>query len=542
MHLRQSPQLSAVNGGEPRPARGGDDAPPQLPALLADDGAGAGPPPARSSAGPSRPVAADAAARESPLEVEAAPQEAAGGAAAFGAAQLLEGAAAAARELTVRPAEAQRLHRVPGDTADMAAEGPPRRQGHRCGLAGRTLQCTAACQGVSRILSPAVSPAVGQRWDLSDGGATLTLAPCADASDMCAGGSCRRGGTPATPAGVQQPPFWQPVGGRTASACQRAGPLAAWRDSSWETAWCVVFAGLYCPAAALEVEIPFPSQGTCIPYLLSQVGNITSCLVHGAPDTWLCSNLQSQWICTASWQASGSPSSLAGQQCKVAWTCSDPHTVCSLVPLLVNQTHLSRPATFSTAMPSVRLLQTYRDRADTFNAGLQGGRPGSGICQILGRVTGSLPALAIRPQHMLLMWLATCLQVGAIVGMDSGSDEGEVEEQGAFKCRFSGHCHLTTHREASSTWCSLPHAAVGPCAQPAPGGDLCKSAAKGPKYDALRDAHTCELPAVPVVVLGADQLPVQTGGGASTRDKTPLGPLLPSAWRVRFKGNCSHCG
>ena len=153
VHLRQSPQLSAVNSGEPGPARGSDAAALPLPALQADEVAVAAPPPARSSAGPSRPMAADAPARDSPLEVEAAAQEAAGEAAAVGAAQLLEGTAAAARELTAGPAEARRLHGVPGDTADMATEGTPRRQGHRYGLLGWPLQCAAACQGVLCILS-----------------------------------------------------------------------------------------------------------------------------------------------------------------------------------------------------------------------------------------------------------------------------------------------------------------------------------------------------------------------------------------------------
>ena len=125
---------------------------------------------------------------------------------------------------------------------------------------------------------------------------------------------------------------------------------------------------------------------------------------------------------------------------------------------------------------------------------------GSGSCY------NSLQALAIKSQHMLLMmWLATCLQVGAIVGMDSDSEEGEVEEQGAFKCRFSGHCHLTTHREASSIQWNLPHAAIGPCVQPAPRGDLCKSAERTPDFDTLHKAHSCGLPAFLVVVLGPGQ-------------------------------------
>lgn len=152
VHLRQSPQLSAVNSGGPRPAHGGDAFALPLPTLPASDVAVAAPPPARSSAGPSRSMAADTAARDSPQEVEAAAGDAAGGAAADGAAQLLEGTAAAEHELTAGPAEAQRLHGVPGDVADKAAEGPPRRQGRRCGLAGWTVRCAAACQGVLCIL------------------------------------------------------------------------------------------------------------------------------------------------------------------------------------------------------------------------------------------------------------------------------------------------------------------------------------------------------------------------------------------------------
>ena len=153
VHLRQSPQLSAVNSAEPRPDRGSNAAAPPLPARLPDDVAVAGPPPARSSAGPSRSMAADATARESPQEVEAAAEEAAEEAAAVGGAQLLEGRAAAAHELTAGPAEARRPHGVPGDTADMATEGHPRRQGLRCGLAGWSLQCAAACQWLLCILS-----------------------------------------------------------------------------------------------------------------------------------------------------------------------------------------------------------------------------------------------------------------------------------------------------------------------------------------------------------------------------------------------------
>ena len=140
VHLRQSPQLSAVNSAEPRPARGDDAAAPTLPALLADDSAVAAPPPARSSAGP-RSMAADAAARDSCQEVEATAEEEAG---PVGAAQLPEGTAAAAHELTVGPAEAQRLHGVPDEAAGMATEGRPRRRGLRCGLA---VMCSCIASG-----------------------------------------------------------------------------------------------------------------------------------------------------------------------------------------------------------------------------------------------------------------------------------------------------------------------------------------------------------------------------------------------------------
>ena len=158
MHLRQSPQLSAVNSAEPRPARGGDAAAHALPALLADDGAVAGPPPARSSAAP-RSMSADAAARDSCQEVEATAEEEAEAAAAVGAAQLPEGTAAAAHELTVGSAEARQLHGVPDEAADMATEGRPRRRGLRCGLAG-----WCSCLPVVVVhREPSLSPAIGQR-------------------------------------------------------------------------------------------------------------------------------------------------------------------------------------------------------------------------------------------------------------------------------------------------------------------------------------------------------------------------------------------
>lgn len=138
---------------------------------------------------------------------------------------------------------------------------------------------------------------------------------------------------------------------------------------------------------------------------------------------------------------------------------------------------------------------------DIFTACLQVGHTMPAIWQIL-HLLHSLQALAIMPQHMLLR-LATHLQVGAIVGMDSGSDEGEVEEQGAFKCRFSGHCHLTTHREASSTRWTLPQAAVCPCIQPAGG-----TSASQLKTD-LTSMHCTKpivvsWPATLVAVLGAN--------------------------------------